>query len=103
MEFIIYLFLAGVDRHCCTSFSLVVSRSRSPVAGRGLLTPVASPVAEQRLWDGRASVAVVPRFSSTVSIVVAHRFSCSVACGVFLACGVFPACVLSCSVVSDSL
>ena len=29
------------------------------------------------------SVVVAPRFKSTASVVVAHRLSCSVACGIF--------------------
>ena len=55
---------------CCTGFSLVSERGDcSLVAGCGLLTAVASLVEEKGLW-------------STGSVVVAHGFSCSVACGV---------------------
>ena len=42
----------------------------SLVAGHGLLSVLASAVAEHRLY-------------STGSIAVAHTFSCSVACGIF--------------------
>ena len=52
-------------------FSLVAqSRDYSPVAVHGLLSVVASAVAEHRLY-------------STGSIVVVHRFSYSMACGIF--------------------
>ena len=51
---------------------VVASRSYSLLAIRGLLTEVASPVAEHGLWSVRASV------------VVAHRLSYPTACGIFL-------------------
>ena len=50
---------------------VVASRSYSLLAIRGLLTEVASPVAEHGLWSVRASV------------VVAHRLSYSKECGIF--------------------
>ena len=46
----IYLFLAVPGLYCCSGFSLVVaSRAYSLVAVRGLLTAVASLVAEHGL------------------------------------------------------
>ena len=56
----------------------------------GLLTVVASLVTERRHYDVKASAVVVHGLSScgsqvleTGSAVVAHRLSCSVACGIF--------------------
>ena len=49
----------------------------------GLLTEVASLVAEHRLQSVQPSVVVAPRFSITGSIVVVHRLSCPVARGIF--------------------
>ena len=58
----IYLFLAVLGLHCCSGFSLVVaSRAYSLVAVHGLLTAVASLVAEHRLQGAWAGVAAVPR------------------------------------------
>ena len=67
--------------HCCAGFSLVVMCSDSSCFGAWTLGT----------W---ASVFVAPRLSSTGSIVVVHRPSCSMACGFFLdqdstACGIF--------------
>ena len=47
-----YLFLAVLDLHCCTGFSLV--------AVHRLLIVVASLVAEQRLLGSQASAVVAP-------------------------------------------
>ena len=56
--------------HCCAGFSLVVMCSDSSCCGAWTLGT----------W---ASVFMAPRLSSTGSVVVVHRLSCSVACGVF--------------------
>ena len=70
--------------HCRAGFSLVsASRGYSRVAVHGLLIAVASLVAEHRLQGARASVVVAPGRSSSGSIVVAHRLSCSAPCGFF--------------------
>ena len=50
----------------------------------GLLIVVTSPVAECGLWGTPASVVVAHGLQSTGSVVVAHRLSCSTACGIFL-------------------
>ena len=68
-----YLFLAALG------LTLVVaSRAYSPVAGRGFLFVVASPVAAHRLQGVQASVVVV------------RRLTCPEACGVFLEQGSNP-------------
>ena len=66
------LFLAVLGLHCCAGFSLVVaSRGCSLVLVCRLLIAVAFLFAEHGLQGAPASV------------VVAHRLSCSVACGIF--------------------
>ena len=56
---------------CCADFPPVVaSRDYSLAAVRGLLVAAASLIAEHGLW-------------STGSVAVVHRFSCSMACGIF--------------------
>ena len=71
--------------HCCSGFSLIAeSRGYSLGAMCGLLIAVASLVVEHRLYGTSASVAAVPGLQSAGSIVVAHRFSCPTACGIFL-------------------
>ena len=68
----IYLFLDVLGLYWHMGFSgVVASRSYSLLAIHGLLTEVASPVAEHGLWSMRASV------------VVAHRLSYSKECGIF--------------------
>ena len=79
---------------CCTGFSLVaVGRGYSLVAVCGLLIAVASLAEEhglsgadfsrlQQLWY-KGSVFAAPRSKSTGSVVVVHRLSNSVACGIF--------------------
>ena len=57
-----FFFLIWLQPHCCAGFCLVVVH--------GLLIAVASLVAEHGL-------------QSTSSLVVAHRVSCSTACGIF--------------------
>ena len=65
------------------SFTVVgASRGHSRVVVYRLLIAVASLVAEYRLWGMQASVVSAPWLQSTGSIVVAHRCSCSVACGI---------------------
>ena len=60
----------------------MASRSSSLVAVRGLLIAGAALVAEHGL-QARGVNGVAPGFSTTGSIVVAHRLGCSKACGVF--------------------
>ena len=56
---------------CCADFSLVAaSKDCSLAVVRGLLVAAVSLVAEHELW-------------STGSVAAVHRFSCSVACGIF--------------------
>ena len=65
------LFTAVLGLHCCAGFSLVVaSRGCSLILVCRLLNAVAFLVAEHGLQGAPASV------------VVAHRLSCSVACGI---------------------
>ena len=73
--------------HCCKGFSLVVEsgRSSSFVVLRLVIAmaPMDSRVHRpQWLWR-MGPVVVAPRFQSTGSTVVAHRLSCSAACGIF--------------------
>ena len=92
--------------HYCTgAFSNAVSGSYPLVAVHGLLIAVASLVEEHMSWNMQASVVVAWRLSgcgveaqwlwrggSVIaargfyildSVVVAHQFSCPVACGIF--------------------
>ena len=56
-----YLFLAVLDLHCCTGFSVVAeSGGYSLVAVLRFLIVVASLVAERRLESFQASVVAVP-------------------------------------------
>ena len=64
------------------------------IAVHRLLIAVASPVAEYSLKGARASVVVACGLWSTGSIVVVHRFSCSVACGIFPDQGLNPCLLL---------
>ena len=69
----IYLFLAALDLHCCSrAFSGCGEQGLLFVVGRGLLIAMAFPVAQHRPWGTQASV------------VVAHRLSCAVACGILV-------------------
>ena len=71
------LFLAVLGLRCCEGFSLFVeSGGHSLVAVHGLLTAVASLVAELRLWGTRTSVVEAHGLSSRGS------WACSVACGI---------------------
>ena len=55
--FFFFLLLAVLGLYCCVVFSLVVaSGGYSPLVVRGLLTVVASLIAEHGLWGARASV-----------------------------------------------
>ena len=55
----IYLFLAMLGLHCCMDFSLVAA-SEATLVMHGLLTAVAFPVAEHRLYGTWASVVAIP-------------------------------------------
>ena len=77
---ITYLVLGLV---CCTGFSLVATSGSYSVAALGLLTVVASLISEHGLWGIWALAAAIPGLQSTGSIVVAHRLSCSMTCGIF--------------------
>ena len=58
---------------CCAGFSpVVMSRGSSLVVVCGLLTVVASPVADHGLWSEWDSVVAVYGHCSTGSVVVAH-------------------------------
>ena len=87
-----YLFLAVLSLCCCMGFSLVVvSRGNSPVVVHDILIAVVSVLCgtESRMLGFQqvqhvSSVVAAPRLQTTISIVVAHRLSCSGACGIFL-------------------
>ena len=101
--FIFYLFLTALGLCCCVwAFSSCGKWGLLFIAVRGLLTAVASLVAErglqahglQQLWhagsvvvahglQSTGSVVVVHGLQSAGSVVVAHGLSCSVACGIF--------------------
>ena len=72
----IYLLIFG-----CAGSSLLSGLSL--VAVHGLLTAVASLVADHQLQGIRASGVSAPGLWSTGPIVVAHGQSCSTACGIF--------------------
>ena len=87
----IYLFLAALGlRRCARAFSSCGEQGLLFAAVRRLLTAVASLVAEhglqarglQQLWH-TGSVVVARGLQSTGSVVVVHRLSCSMACGIF--------------------
>ena len=86
----IYLFLAALVLRCCAwAFSSCSERGLLFVVVHGLLIAVASFVVEhgfqarrlQQLWH-TASVVVARELQSAGSVVVAHRLSCSMACGI---------------------
>ena len=62
----------------------VVNGSYSQVVVHGLLIEVASLVAEHRLESMQASVVADLGLQSTDSVVVVHRLSCFMVCGIFL-------------------
>ena len=67
----------------CGLFSSWWRAEATLVAGRELPIALASAVAEHGLYGKWASTVTVPGLESTGSIVVAHGFSCSMACGIF--------------------
>ena len=76
--------MAVLDLRCCTGFSLVLASGiYSLIAMHGLLIEAASLAAEHRLQSVWASVVPAPGLQSTGSIVVAHRLSFPMACGIF--------------------
>ena len=93
-----FFFLAALGLRCCTrAFSSCSEQRLLFVAVRGLLTAVDSLVVKhglqahrlQQLWRMgfsscvmRASVVVPHGLQSSGSVVVVHRLSCSVACGI---------------------
>ena len=87
----LFLFLAVLGLRCCAqAFSSCSERGLLFIVVCGLLIFVASLVGEhglqahglQQLWH-TGSVAVARRLQSACSVVVAHRLSCSAACGIF--------------------
>ena len=85
------LLLVVLGLRCFEGFSLVAeSRDCSLVVVCGLLTAVASLVAEHRLQSAQASVVAAHGLSSCGSRALEHRLSscghrliCSTACGIF--------------------
>ena len=70
--------------HCCTgALPGCGQRGCSLAAVQGLLIAGASPAAEHGLPGAQASVAAAAGLWCTGSVVVAHRLSCSAACGIF--------------------
>ena len=83
-NFIYYLFLAVLGLPCSAwAFS---SDETELLSSWSAWTSHCSGFSCCRAWaiGCRTSVIVVPGFWSTGSIVVAHRFSCQLACGIFL-------------------
>ena len=87
--FILFLAALGL-RSCARAFSSCGERGLLIIAVRRLLIAVASLVVEhwlqvlglQQLWR-MGSVVVACRLQSAGSVVVVHRLSCSLACGIF--------------------
>ena len=78
------LFLAVLHLHFCRGFSLVMeSRAYSLVVVLGFLFAEALFAVEHGLWGTQDSAVGARGLWSTGSIVVTHRLSCSVACGIF--------------------
>ena len=85
----IYLFLAVLGLCCCIGFSLVsVIRGYSLTVVHGLLTEVASLVAEHRLWSTWAPAVAVCGLSSCGPQALEHRLNI---CGpwAYLLCGMW--------------
>ena len=79
-----WLFFTEMGLHCYAQGFLKWQPSEATlVVGWGLLIAVASLVAEHRLSGVWASAVAAPRFQRTGSVVVGHRLSCSMACGIF--------------------
>ena len=77
-----FIYLAALVPGCCIGFSLLVVRGGySSVVGWGVLTAVASLVAEHGLQGVWAPLPEDPGLESTGSVVVAHGLSCSTAVG----------------------
>ena len=77
--YFVYLFLAALGLRCCVwAFSSCGGRGLLFVVVHGLLVVVASLAAEHRL---RARG--LQQLWRAASVVVAHGFSCSTACGIF--------------------
>ena len=87
----IYLFLAALGLHCyARAFSSCGQRGATPHCGvRASHCGGFSCCGAQALGTW-ASVVVACRLQSTGSVVVAHRLSCSTACGIFLEQGSNP-------------
>ena len=94
----LFLFLAVLGRRCCLqAFSSCGERGLLFVAVCGLLTVLASLVADhglqacrlQQLWH-LGSVVVACGHQSAGSVVVVHRLSCSLTCGIFPGQGLNP-------------
>ena len=82
-NYFIYLFLTALGFRCCTqAFLVAASRGYSLLRCAGLSLSGFSCCGAQALgvW---ASVVVALGLSSAGSVVVAHRLSCSAACGIF--------------------
>ena len=70
------LFLAVLDLHCCTGFSLVAgSEGYSLAVVLRILIVVAFLVAEHRLWSTQASVVVGHGLSNCGSWALEHRLN----------------------------
>ena len=67
----------------CRLFCSCGEQRYSLVAAPGLLMAVAPLVVELRLWGAWVSAFAAPGLWSTGSVLVAHRLSCSEACGIF--------------------
>ena len=81
-----YLFWAVLGLHRCVYFSLVVANGDYPlVEVLGLLSLRSRRFRTCRLQKMQhvGSGVAAPRLQSTGSVVVAHGFSCSTACGIF--------------------
>ena len=75
--YLIYLFLAALGLRCCVrAFSSCNEQGLLFIAVRGLLIEGASHCGGFSCCGARA-------LGTRASVVVAHRFSCSAACGIF--------------------
>ena len=78
-------FLLAVLGLCCREgLSLAVApEGDTPLVARGQLTAVPSLIVERSLKGARTSVVAAPGLQSAGSVAVAHKLSCSRACGIF--------------------
>ena len=85
LNLFIYIFIFGClgSWLLCVGFVQLRERELRFVAVSGLLIAVASLCCGAQIIDVWASVVVACRLQSTGSVVVAHGFSCSAACGIF--------------------